>query len=287
MKTRCPHCDTLYNIDDATLASADYTAVCCQCHRVFAAEPTLKPEETLQTPPTGAEQTDTLAKTEKVATDIAEKPERSSEAIEDEWAFVQENTKAALNNPAPSPTDEVPEDFSSLAAAEVPEHHFSTPQQAKSKSGFLFITGVFLLSLLCVAQLAWINRQQLIKHPQGHQLIQQICDLAGCKLERQITTDKFRVLYRDLQPAINHPDTLSLTLSFTNDAEFSQPIPQLQLSLLDYDDLPVAQRSFTPDEYLYPTTGNGRAMEPWEIINVELLLQNSDLRISGFRLEFL
>lgn len=147
--------------------------------------------------------------------------------------------------------------------------------------------GIVILTLLAAAQLVWINKKQLLEHPQGRQLMQIVCDLAACELEQQKAIDKFVILHRNLQPSISHPHAFSFTLSFANDAEFSQPLPMLQLSLLDHMDMLLAQRRFSPDEYLYPATGKDRSIKPQEIINVELLLQDQALRVSSFKLEIL
>jgi len=288
MKTRCPHCDTLYDIDEATLASTDFTAVCCQCHRVFTTEKLSAPEEPETTSPVNDEQEDPLAHMDKMASsETGDSAKEPTQTEEDEWDFVQQKPDRANDQPAPSMATDIPEDFSSLAAAELPEYHFSKPHQAKNKPWFALFTGTLLLTLLALAQLAWINKPLLMEHPLGHQLAQQICDLAGCELEQKIALDKFNVLHRDLQPALSHRHALNLTLSFTNNADFSQQLPRLQLKLLDHMDQLRAQRTFTADEYLYPTTGSGRSMKPKEIINVELLLQDGGLDAPSFELEFL
>lgn len=286
MKTRCPHCDTLYDIDEATLASANYTAVCCQCHQVFSAEKPGGAKEPVATPQDAGKQGAPLTRMDEIAeTKIENSTLKPAEPGEDDWAFAQQKNTEEDHEPVPSPATDVPEDFTSLAAAELPEYHFSQPQQPKNKSSLMAVTGVLVLILLAAAQLAWINKQQLLEHPQGRLLVQQFCDLAECAPEQKKATDKFTILHRDLQPSINHQHALSFTLSFTNDADFSQQLPWLQLSLLDHKDHLLAQRSFSPDEYLYPAISNGLSMKPEEIVNVELLLQ--DLDASGFKLEFL
>ncbi len=269
MKIHCPNCETLYDIDEATLASVDYTAVCCKCHQVFTAEKPGGSTAPAASPPDAEAQEDPLAQWDEIL------------GIE-----VESSTPAAPE-PTPSLASDVPEDFTSLAAAELPEYHISKPRQPKNKPRLMLTTGILAFTLLAAAQFAWINKQQLLEHPQGRQLMQRFCDLADCELEQQKATDKFTILHRNLQPSISHQHALSFTLSFTNDADFSQQMPRLQISLLDNEEQLLAQRSFSPDEYLYPATGNDRSMKPKEIVNVELLFQNQGLDASGFQLEFL
>lgn len=288
MKIRCPHCDTLYDIDETTLASVDYTAVCCQCHRVFSAEKLSTPEEPETISPVTDVVESPLAHTDGAAsTEVESNHTQPTQTEEDEWDFVHQEQSRKADRPAPSMATEIPDDFSSLAAAELPEYHFSKPKQTRNRPSFILITAILLAALLAAAQLGWINKQRLLEQPQGRQLMQRFCDLTGCELEQKTALDKFTVLHRDLQPAVSHGHALNFTLSFTNSAEFSQQLPRLQLSLLDANDRLHAQRTFTPDEYLYPASGDNRNMKPKEIINLELLLQDEGLDTSSFELEFL
>lgn len=288
MKTRCPNCETQYDIDEAALASANYTAVCCNCHQVFNAKETIGSEEPVMPPPPD------YTPDQPHAPGYG-KPETKSEhgfppapgPRDDDWAFVQQRGTKKNHIPTAPPITDVPEDFASLAAAELPPHHFSKHRKQKSKPGPMMTAAVLALALIATGQLAWINKKQLLEHPQGRQLVQIVCDLAACELERQKAIDKFAVLHRNLQPSISHQRALSFTLSFTNEADFSQQLPILQLSLLDHKDQLLAQRNFSPDEYLDPAASNDRNIKPKEIINVELLLWNQALNASGFKLEFL
>ena len=288
MKTRCPNCETLYDIDEATLASVNYTAVCCQCHQVFNAKNSIVSKEPLGSLPADyVLEQPSMPGDEKPGTKIEHGIPPTPDSREDDWAFVQQRDIEEGPKPAPSPATDVPEDFTSLAAAELPAHHFSKPQKPKSKPGPMVTAGVLMLALLATAQLVWINKEQLLEHPKGRQLMQIVCDLAACELEQRKAIDKFVILHRNLQPSISHPQAFSFTLSFANDADFSQPLPMLQLSLLDHMDMLLAQRRFSPDEYLYPATGKDRSIKPQEIINVELLLQDQALKVSSFKLEIL
>lgn len=288
MKTRCPHCETLYDIDEATLASVNYTAVCCQCHQVFNAKNSIVSKEPLGSLPADyAQEQPSVPGDETPETKIEHGIPPAPEPREDDWAFVQQKGIKGGHKLAPSPTTDIPEDFTSLAAAELPAHHFGKPRQPRSKPGPMVTAGVLTLALLATAQLAWINKKELLEYPKARQLMQIVCDLAACELEQQKAIDKFVILHRNLQPSISHPHAFSFTLSFANDADFSQPLPMLQLSLLDHMDLLLAQRRFSPDEYLYPAAGNDRSIKPQEIINVELLLQDQALKVSSFKLEIL
>ncbi len=286
MKTRCPHCDTLYHIDTSTLSAADYTAVCCQCHRVFTAEPDEEQEQSSLLPPEADELPELLADIDEVAEVVAQASEQqAAEPTEDEWSFLQQKNNLAEDQPAPSLSLDVPDDFTSLAASELPAHHVRQTVKSRNKPGPLLVTGVLLLLLGALAQFAWINKQQLLDHPQGRLLAQKICSFTGCELEQKTALDKFTILHRDLQPAVGHNNALSLSLSFSNSANFNQPLPRLQLSFLDQGNKLLAQRSFSPQEYLYPDNIDDRSIAPKEIINLELLLQGQDT--TGFRLKFL
>ena len=288
MKTRCPNCETIYDIDENTLASVDYTAVCCQCQQVFNAKNSVVSNEPVTSPPVDyALQEPSVPAGDWPGSKVEHETRPTTKPREDERAFGQHGSINKNHEAAPSPTADVPEDFTSLAAAELPAHHFSKPQKPKSKPGPLVTAGVLILALAAIAQFAWMNKKQLLEHPQGRQLVQMVCNLGACELEQRKAIDKFVILHRNLQPSVSHPHAFSFTLSFANDADFSQQLPMLQLSLLDHNSLLLAQRRFSPDEYLYPATAEDRSIRPQEIVNVELLLQDQALKVSSFKLEIL
>ena len=288
MITRCPNCETIYDIDENTLASVDYTAVCCQCHQVFNAKNSVVSDESVTSPPAAyALKQPSVPVDDWPGSGVENDTRPTTEPWEDGRVFGQRGGINKNRKAAPSQPPDVPEDFSSLAAAELPAHQFSKPQKPKSKPGPLVAAGVLILALVAIAQLAWINKEQLLEHPQGRQLVQMVCNLGACELEQQKAIDKFVILHRNLQPSVSHPNAFSFTLSFANDADFSQQPPMLQLSLLDHKDLLLAQRRFSPDEYLYPASAEGRSIRPQEIVNVELLLLDQALKISSFTLEIL
>ena len=287
MKTRCPNCETLYDIDEATLASANYTAVCCQCHQVFNAKNSIVPKELVTSFPADYVMDDpSVPGDETPGIRIEQGIPHTPEPGEDDWAFVQQRDIEEDPKPAASPTTDVPEDFTSLAAAELPADQFSKPQKPKSKPGPWVTVGVVTLALLAATQLVWINKERLLEYPKGRQVMQIVCGLVACDLEHQKAIDEFLILHRNLQPSISHPQALSFTLSFANDADFSQPLPMLPQPVKSYG-LAAGATQILPGQYVSPATSKDRSIKPQEIINVELLLQYQALKVSSFKLEIL
>ena len=98
---------------------------------------------------------------------------------------------------------------------------------------------------------------------------------------------RYIVLERSIGPVEGQPGVLAMHLSFRNTAEFSQPLPDIQLSLYDSEQRLMARRRLHPDEYLFPAPAGGFLVDSGEQVRVNLKLEDPGRRAVGFRLEFL
>lgn len=141
------------------------------------------------------------------------------------------------------------------------------------------------LVLLMGLQLVWFERDQLIYYPTGHTLLQGMCDLAGCSLPPRRDLKQLQILSRDIRSETGNPRHLALRLVFANLASHPQPYPQIQLSLFSESGELVAQRTFSPEEYL--ATPPRGLLPPQEQVRVSLELREPAKAVNGFRFEFL
>lgn len=144
-----------------------------------------------------------------------------------------------------------------------------------------------LLIVLVLGQLAWFNRDQVIATPQGRALAEGICDLAGCSLPPRRAPSRYTVMHRDIGAAPDSPGVLVMDLRFRNDADFAQPLPDIQLSLYDSEEKLLARRRLHAHEYLFPAPPETARVAPGEQVAVTLKLQDPGRHTTGFKLEFL
>lgn len=294
MQTRCPACHTLYRIDADILKRAGGQARCFRCDTVFDA---------LSNPPEAAEPDDTPADGDEPSSELAalrDLPELpDSEAIED----LQPAATAAMNAAAPdhdtaghvdlrgAPPFEVPDDLPDIEPSPEPalsaEQALATAPPRHSTRGLLAGLLGALLIALALGQLAWFNRAQVLATPLGHNAAEGLCALAGCKVPPRRAPSRFAVLDRNIGPDPDQPGALVMRLGFSNNGEFAQPLPDIQLSFYDSQQKLMARRRLHPDEYLFPAPPADVLVEPGEAVQVDLRLEDPGRHATGFKLEFL
>jgi len=135
-----------------------------------------------------------------------------------------------------------------------------------------WVAGSLLLMLLLVAQVIYFERNQLVRDPQYRDWIVRACEIAGCTLAVPYDIEQIDIISRDVR---SHPSTkggLIAATTLINNAPFPQPFPLLTLTFSDINGKRLAQRRFTPDEYLGADTDPGTGMPPDIPVPVELEL---------------
>lgn len=316
MQTRCPACQTLYRIDEDVLKRAGGQARCFRCDTVFDAyaNPADGSQPNDLAPPADAPDhttEDELAGAYSGLNELPEAPEASGfeDASLDLSADDESSPPASRSANEADPLDldlasdakdadlgsglpfEVPDDLPELQAAKEtppPLEDMDTDPQAPSRlPSALAGIAVLLLALLAIGQLAWFNREQVLATPIGHGMARVLCSMVDCQLPARRAPSRYAVLERNIGPAPDQSGVLAMHLRFRNDADFAQPLPDIQLSLYDTEERLMARRRLPPEEYLFPAPSPGLLVAPQEEIQVNLQLEDPGRRAVGFKLEFL
>jgi predicted Zn finger-like uncharacterized protein len=135
-----------------------------------------------------------------------------------------------------------------------------------------WVVGSLLLMLVLVTQVAYFQRDDLARDPQLRPWLEQLCELAGCELAKPYDIQQIEIIGRDVRshPAARRALIASTTL--INNAPFAQPYPLLTLTFSDITGTRLAQRRFTPREYLSADIDLQAGMPPNAPIEVELEL---------------
>jgi predicted Zn finger-like uncharacterized protein len=298
MQTRCPNCQTLYRIDQDVLDRAGGQARCFRCDTVFDAfshPPQADASEDIEPPPQGPE---------PAAGEPAESPATASQAAEvesapfdrrepdglDDVPDLEISPSAAADGDSALPF-EVPDDLPDIEPAA--EHTLDAERTLAPPKGHGLghtllpgLAGVLLIAL-AVGQLAWFNRTQVLATPLGHQLASSLCPLFGCEVPPRRAPSRFAVLERNVGPDPERDGVLMMRLGFSNNAEFAQPLPDIQLSLYDSQQKLMARRRLHPPEYLFPAPAADVLVAPGDVVQVDLRLEDPGRHATGFKLEFL
>ncbi|BAO43028.1 DUF3426 domain-containing protein [Thiolapillus brandeum] len=303
MKVRCPHCQVIYNLPSAALKQAGGKVVCSECHNVFRATPT---GETTRTPPpqeppeaeaADDEMQDLLADLER----SLEQQEHSTPDELPETEFLQELDPVTEDPLLPDthPLEEPTLSHSVLEPEEAPgtqpeapgdpsgDEPFTPalPPGYRKKTPVSVILLIVLLGLAAGAQLAWLQKDNLLKQPQLHKLAERICPYFDCQLPRQAPAQAFHILDRLFEAYSARPGTYRLNLLLRNDSQTPQPPPAVQLSLLDQAQQIMARRTIPPALYAPELARRNTPLAPGKTLEVHLLLVPSQPGVSGFELD--
>ena len=113
-----------------------------------------------------------------------------------------------------------------------------------------WLIGILLLSTLSIAQAFYYQRYSLIENPRYQKQVLSLCQLVPCNESQFSSTQQIKLLERNVFTHPVEPNALMITGSFVNQAVFDQKLPKLLVSLFDIQGNLIANRLFTPAEYL-------------------------------------
>jgi hypothetical protein len=103
---------------------------------------------------------------------------------------------------------------------------------------------------LLLAQLAWAERDALVRNPVVGGWLRSSCAVLGCELPLVAAPAELRLLASNVQAHPSVPNALMISASVRNDADFTQPYPVLTITLSDAQGQRLAMRRLQPQEYL-------------------------------------
>jgi len=182
------------------------------------------------------------------------------------------------------PPIEIPEDLEPLQPSdEVPMDVLESLTERRSWRGFFY--GLFALLLMAGLglQLAWQYRAELVDR---YPILQPVCEHIECRPTVVHAPQQFRVLHRKLSPTPDAPGSLTLKLRFRNEARASQPLPDIQLTLLDTNGSVVIRRRLAPQEYMLPAPTQDTLVAAGEVVTIDLDFKDPGYLASSFEIDF-
>jgi hypothetical protein len=88
----------------------------------------------------------------------------------------------------------------------------------------------------------------------------------------------------DLEANPTQPSIITLNVQLRNHASYTQAFPNLELTLTDSQDKPLAIRTFRPMEYLKKEDDEKQGLAGNHELSVKLNLDTTDLKPAGYRL---
>lgn len=142
-----------------------------------------------------------------------------------------------------------------------------------------------LLALLLVAQTAYFFRVDIAARLPGLKpILIGYCKLLKCTVPLPQKSDLIGIESSELEADPKQVNQINLNALLRNRAPFAQAFPNLELTLNDGQDLPLARRVFKPADYLPPQENEAAGMSANRELNLRLHLYTGDLRPIGYRL---
>ena len=163
--------------------------------------------------------------------------------------------------------------------------------EPEKTSVWKIIAGLFLILLLSgalLAQLALFRNIAIVTaFPQTRPWLEQFCRYAPCRIHAKRDLDKMRILERDIRAHPQKKNALLITATIINRAGFSQPYPDIRVTLSDLTGSVVAQRNFTPADYLGSLNSPFLLMKPGAPVHIRIGVLDPGKDAVNFEFQFL
>ena len=259
MKTECPHCHTLFRVSDQQIQNAGGQVRCGHCLAIFTAE--LPRQMSF----------DDLLNDDAAADAWAAADDFSNHALKPVTEFVTSGTQAALPDVIPP----------ALRAES---------RNGKKRFGFLqdifWIFAALIFIVLGLAQYAWYERLQLLQHTQTRPWFELACQYLHCELPEPQDLSFIELTRKNIYSHPNDKQSLMVSGSMINQAEFSQPFPLLELRFENVRGETIAARRFKPDEYLDLPADQIAKMQPGIAVAFSLEISDPGVDIVSYEFKF-
>lgn len=258
MYTRCPQCKTVHILKAVELAQARGLVQCGPCGRTFSALSFLFDEW-----PEG-------------------EPSRPESGPGVTLPVLEPAPAADAPATEPSPGSDTPVSESS---PDTGTGESEPPPRNIHRLAWLVATGV--LAITTIANAAWTFREPLLNNPR-------ISVWFNKQVESQVNEhgllrdpQKIQLVSRDMHTHPTRSGILVLSLTFVNLAAGNQAFPELEVTLTDASNQPVARRRLQPSEYLRPGAAIDAGLAADVYLPVLLELGDPGEQAVGFEIRFL
>ncbi len=153
--------------------------------------------------------------------------------------------KALEKLPVHPVLEEVPLDWRSKNTA----HEYIKDRSKPLTTLIWFIASVGLLFLLSL-QIKYFYVDKFAQDESLRKYLAGFCKIASCELPPLKSPGLFALTHTKIDPHPNQPGAIRVTVKLFNKAQYSQPYPDLRITLSDRAGRIVGRRSFHPDSYL-------------------------------------
>ncbi len=216
METRCEHCGSRFRVTDQQLQRALGQVRCSECGKVFNA----------------------MYNLQSLAQEDMPGPIESIELSSAAGGGQAEQIEPVV-------------DTSSISELSLHEAMYGSEKRSMWSISPLFVfIGILLLLALGTMQTVYYLRYQLVQDARFQQQVITLCRILPCDPALFASTRQIKLLERNVFTHPSSNNALMINGAFINQASFSQKLPNMLVSLFDIQGKLIANRVFTPAEYL-------------------------------------
>jgi predicted Zn finger-like uncharacterized protein len=135
-----------------------------------------------------------------------------------------------------------------------------------------------------VGQAAYIFRDQIAaRFPDTRPVLVNACAYLNCQVGLPSRIESVSIESSELQTISANDSTFSLTVLLRNQGTTEQAWPNIELTLNDADEKPIARRVFTPREYLHSPQDISHGITANSEQPIKVFFELSQLKASGYR----
>jgi predicted Zn finger-like uncharacterized protein len=143
----------------------------------------------------------------------------------------------------------------------------------------------FLLLLVMLAQTTYFFRADIAARlPVLKPALIDYCRILKCSIPLPQYTDLIGIESSALEADPANENQITLNALLRNRASYAQAFPNLELTLNDIQDKPLARRTFMPADYLPQSENETAGLLPNRELGIKLHLNTTGLKVSGYRL---
>ena len=246
--TVCPHCDTRFKITKAQLEAHHGMVRCGHCMQAFDTRPNFAPD-----------QLDL-----ELELPILDKP------------VAPRDSKVAVLQPM------------TLAEQVAIVQDFDDSEFQPKRRSWPWAIAALLLLLMLLAQAAYFFRVNLAAQLPGLKpALIGYCWILKCSVPLPQHADLIGIESSELEADPANENQIILNALLRNRAPYAQAFPNLELTLNDNQDKPLARRMFIPADYLPQAENEAAGLLSNHELGIKLHLNTTDLKPSGYRLVLL
>ena len=284
----CPHCQTSFRVTKGQLNAADGSMRCGSCLQVFNAMDQLKrapeppPPPTIQSDDSAPPGSTFEQEQHEQKTPVQPQPQTIEQDQGSDHGVREKIAPTALEYDGYQ--QQTIETLIEELDQQESEQTVNAQQHWRKRARW--IIAALALSLVLIGQFAWFNRQVLSLNPALRGTYAVVCQLLPCTLPPLVDIKAIRSLQLVIRSHPDHRGVLQVDTVIINEASHSQPYPDLQLTFTDLNGNVVANRTFTPPEYLAGELAGSLIMPAAQPVHLGLEIVDPGEQAVNYQLQF-